>query len=59
MNKNSKIYIAGHKGTAGSAILEKLKILGYENLIYKTHQELDLTNQKVVTDFFEKEKPEY
>ncbi|MBZ7935006.1 NAD-dependent epimerase/dehydratase family protein, partial [Campylobacter sp. W0065] len=56
MNKNSKIYIAGHKGTAGSAILEKLKILGYENLIYKTHQELDLTNQKVVTDFFEKEK---
>ncbi|MBF7068277.1 GDP-L-fucose synthase family protein [Campylobacter volucris] len=59
MDKNSKIYIAGHNGTAGSAILNKLKNLGYSNLIYKTHKELDLTNQQAVFNFFEKEQPEY
>lgn len=59
MDKNSKIYIAGHNGTAGSAILSKLKDLGYSNLIYKTHKELDLVNQQAVFDFFEKEQPEY
>ncbi|EAJ0326581.1 GDP-L-fucose synthase [Campylobacter lari] len=59
MDKNSKIYIAGHNGTAGNAILNKLKDLGYLNLVYKTHKELDLVNQRAVFDFFEKEQPEY
>ncbi|MBZ7936377.1 GDP-L-fucose synthase [Campylobacter sp. B0100352/1] len=59
MNKNSKIYIAGHRGLVGTAIMEELTNQRYNNLIYKTHEELDLTNQKDVVDFFEKEKPEY
>ncbi len=59
MNKNSKIYIAGHRGLVGSAIVKSLKNKGYINLIYKTHEELDLTNQKAVEDFFDIEKPEY
>ncbi len=59
MQKDSKIYIAGHRGLVGSAILKELQKQGYTNLIYKTHKELDLTNQKCVQDFFAKEKPEY
>ncbi|MGD9625701.1 MAG: GDP-L-fucose synthase family protein [Arcobacter sp.] len=59
MNKNSKIYVAGHRGLVGSAIVKNLESKGYTNLIYKTHKELDLTNQKAVEDFFEIEKPEY
>ena len=59
MNKNSKIYIAGHRGLVGSAILNNLKSKGYTNFITKTHQELDLTNQQEVSKFFETEKPEY
>ena len=59
MNKNSKIYIAGHKGLVGSAITRLLKKEGYKNLILKTRQDLDLLNQQAVTDFFKKEKPEY
>ncbi len=59
MNKNSKIYIAGHRGLVGSAILKNLQQKGYTNFITKTHQELDLTNQKAVSDFFQTEKPEY
>ncbi len=59
MRKNSKIYIAGHKGLVGSAFLRALQGNGYSNLIYKTHSELDLINQKAVQEFFEKEKPEY
>jgi GDP-L-fucose synthase len=59
MKKNSKIYIAGHKGLVGSAIVKNLESKGYNNLIYKTHLELDLLNQKEVQDFFENEKPEY
>lgn len=59
MNKNSKIYIAGHRGLVGSAIVKNLESKGYTNLVYKTHKELDLTNQKAVEDFFEKEKPQY
>ncbi|MBZ7942861.1 GDP-L-fucose synthase [Campylobacter molothri] len=59
MNKNSKIYIAGHKGLTGSAIMQNLKNKGYKNLVYRTHKQLDLINQKSVFDFFEKEKPEY
>lgn len=59
MNKDSRIYIAGHKGLVGSAIFKILQSKGYTNLIYKTHQELDLTNQLAVEDFFKNEKPEY
>uniref|UniRef100_UPI004048EFAA GDP-L-fucose synthase family protein n=1 Tax=Gelidibacter sp. TaxID=2018083 RepID=UPI004048EFAA len=59
MERNAKIYIAGHRGLVGSAILENLKQKGYENLITKTHSELDLSNQKAVADFFNEEKPEY
>lgn len=59
MNKDSKIYIAGHKGLVGSAILRHLQKQGYTNLIYKTHRELDLTNQQAVADFFKHEQPEY
>jgi GDP-L-fucose synthase len=59
MNKNSKIYIAGHKGLVGSAILKNLISKGYTNLVYRTHTELDLINQKDVEVFFQNEKPEY
>lgn len=59
MDKNSKIYVAGHKGLVGSAITRLLEKQGYKNLILKTRQELDLLNQQAVADFFQKEKPEY
>jgi GDP-L-fucose synthase len=59
MNKNSKIYIAGHRGMAGSAILRRLQQEGYTNIIYRSSQELDLRNQQAVADFFSQEKPEY
>ncbi|MCF7910777.1 GDP-L-fucose synthase [Candidatus Pacearchaeota archaeon] len=59
MQKNSGIYVAGHKGLVGSAILRKLKQKGYENIITKSHKELDLTKQEEVEEFFEKQKPEY
>ena len=59
MNINSKIYIAGHRGLVGSAIIRDLKLKGYTNFITKTHKELDLTNQKAVSEFFATEKPEY
>ena len=59
MKKESKIYIAGHRGLVGSALLENLKSKGYQNIVTKTHKELDLTNQKDVEDFFSKEKPDY
>ncbi|MDR0467689.1 MAG: GDP-L-fucose synthase [Campylobacteraceae bacterium] len=59
MQKQSKIYIAGHTGLVGSAILRHLKNGGYTNIITKTHNELDLTKEQQVKDFFEKEKPEY
>ena len=59
MDKNSKIYVAGHAGMVGSAILRELKKRGYNNIITRTHEELDLCRQKDVEDFFEKEKPEY
>ena len=54
MNKNSKIYIAGHRGLVGSSIVRLLEKQGYKNLILKTRQELDLLNQQAVTDFFKK-----
>ena len=59
MQKNSKIYVAGHRGLAGSAIVRKLKKEGFEHLLLKTSSELDLRNQEAVREFFEKEKPEY
>jgi len=59
MEKNSKIYIAGHKGLVGSAITRKLQELGYSNLVYRTFEELDLLDQLATKEFFEKEKPEY
>ncbi len=59
MKKNSKIYIAGHRGLVGSAILENLKSKGYTNIVKRTHRELDLTNQVDVAEFFNNEKPEY
>ena len=58
MKKESKIYIAGHRGLVGSAIVENLKAKGYSNLVYRTHSELDLTNQEDVKKFFQIEKPE-
>ncbi|WP_341876742.1 GDP-L-fucose synthase [Defluviitalea saccharophila] len=59
MEKESKIYVAGHNGLVGSAIVRKLKTKGYTNLILRTHEELDLINQQAVKEFFKEEKPEY
>ena len=59
MNKESKIYIAGHRGLVGSAILKNLMAKGYTNFVTRTHSELDLTDTFAVADFFKKEKPEY
>lgn len=59
MQKNSKIFVAGHRGLVGSAIKKKLEDKGYSNLILRTHNELDLTNSNAVKLFFEEEKPEY
>lgn len=59
MNKESKIFVAGHRGLVGSAVKSELESQGYKNLILKTHEELDLTNSDDVKKFFEKEKPEY
>jgi len=59
MKKDSKIYVAGHRGLVGSAIMRKLQQEGYTNIITRTHKELDLTNQAQTQEFFEKEKPEY
>ena len=59
MKKDSKIYIAGHKGLVGAAITRQLKREGYNNLVFKTHAELELTEQQNVFDFFEEERPEY
>lgn len=59
MNKNSKIYVAGHRGLVGSAIVDNLSSKGYTNIITRSHAELDLTNQEKVAEFFAIEKPEY
>ena len=58
MNKTDKIYVAGHRGLVGSAIVRNLESKGYTNIVKRTHKELDLTNQAAVYDFFEKEKPD-
>ena len=59
MEKNSRIYVAGHRGLVGSAIVRALNRQGYENLILRTHGDLDLTNRPLVREFFDREKPEY
>jgi GDP-L-fucose synthase len=59
MEKESKIYIAGHRGMVGSAIKRKLEAEGYSNFVLRTSKELDLRNQQAVTDFFAEEKPGY
>ena len=59
MEKDAKIYVAGHKGMVGSAIVRELNRQGYTNIITRTHQELDLTRQAEVEEFFAAEKPEY
>ncbi len=59
MNKDSKIYVAGHSGLVGSALVRALNAKAYTNLIVKTRAELDLRNQSAVEDFFSKEQPEY
>lgn len=58
MNKTDKIYVAGHRGLVGSAIVRNLQEKGYKNIIGRTHKELDLTNQAAVTRFFEEERPQ-
>ena len=58
MTSNPKIYIAGHRGMVGSAIVRELEHKGYTDLVYRTHQELDLSNQSAVQDFFAQEKPD-
>jgi GDP-L-fucose synthase len=59
MDKNSKIYVAGHRGLVGSAIVRNLQAAGYTNLLLRTHAELDLTSQTATAAFFEAEKPDY
>ena len=59
IEKNAKIYVAGHRGLVGSAIVRALEKDGYTNILKRTHKELDLTDQKAVFGFFEKERPEY
>lgn len=59
MEKEAKIYVAGHRGMVGSAIVRELKREGYRNIVVRTHAELDLTDQRSVEQFFETEKPDY
>ena len=58
MEKNAKIYVAGHRGMVGSAIVRELNRQGYTNIVTRTHKELDLTDQQAVEAFFTEEKPE-
>ena len=59
MDKNAKIYVAGHRGLVGSALIKKLEEKGYNNLVKRSHAELDLTDERAVADFFKSENPEY
>jgi GDP-L-fucose synthase len=59
MNRDAKIYVAGHQGLVGSALVRRLRAVGYGNLLLRTHAELDLTNQSEVKEFFSREGPEY
>ena len=59
MQKDARIYVAGHRGLAGSAIVRKLRSLGYENLLLRTRQEVDLLDSSAVSSFFAEQRPEY
>ena len=59
MQKNSKIYVAGHRGMVGSALVRRLRSGGYDNVVVRTHAELDLLDQRAVLEFLEREKPDY
>jgi len=59
MNLSSKIYVAGHRGLLGSALVRRLRAGGYSNLVVRTRSELDLTEQLAVREFFVKERPEH
>ena len=59
MNSESKIYVAGHRGLVGSAIVRALNSSGYSNLVLRTHEELDLTDQAAVRNFFNRQRPQY
>jgi GDP-L-fucose synthase len=59
MNTTDKIYVAGHRGMVGSAIVRKLQKEGFTNLLLRTSAEVDLRNQQAVQDFFKQEKPDY
>ncbi|MDE7222934.1 MAG: NAD-dependent epimerase/dehydratase family protein, partial [Acetatifactor sp.] len=59
MNRNAKIYVAGHRGMVGSAIVRELERQGYGNILTRTHRQLDLCCQQAVEEFFAAEKPEY
>ena len=59
MNKQDKIYVAGHRGMVGSAIVRKLHKEGFSNIVSRSSKDLDLRNQQAVADFFQKEKPDY
>ena len=59
MDKNGKIYVAGHRGLVGSALMRNLKAKGWTNLLTRTHDELDLTDQHAVETFFTRQKPDY
>lgn len=59
MNQDSKIYVAGHRGLVGSALVRRLESLGFGNLVYRTRDEMDLEDPRAVREFFEQERPEY
>jgi len=59
MDQNAKIFVAGHRGMVGSAIVRRLQCAGYPNVITRTRQELDLLNQRAVHDFLSAEQPDY
>ena len=59
MDRRAKVYVAGHRGLVGSAIMRRLEADGHENILTRTHAELDLTDQRAVSEFFERERPEY
>ena len=59
MNPDARIYVAGHSGLAGSATVRRLEAAGFQNILKRTHTELDLTDHRAVLEFFQADKPEY
>ena len=59
IQKDSKIFVAGHRGLAGSAIVRKLRTIGYKNLLLRTRQEVDLQDSNAVSRFFDEQRPEF